>query len=172
MSQKEGNDRIDQIFPSTHHVAIQVFLMVVISLIRDNSSHSEEVHKLLKTRGAFGTLRHRKLMSHLVAGLVAFPTRPVMLPNKADGEATLSVYKTNNPASLKQPFLLISCTHRIVTVPPTWDGTRSVRYSGVPAYGQMRTARLPVRGAAFYLRTVIVTAAVYRGLASLLRDKP
>jgi hypothetical protein len=31
---------------------------------------------------------------------------------------------------------------------------RSARYSGFPAYGRMRTAQLPVRGATNYLRTV------------------
>ena len=146
--------------------------MVVISLVGDDASHSEEVHKLIETRSALRALRHGELMSHLIAGFVAFPARSVMLPNKTDGEATLSVYKTNNPAKLDQSFLLISCTRHIVTVPPTWDGTRSAGFSGVPAYGQMLTVRLPARRAAIYLRTVIVTAAVYRGLASLLRVKP
>src|SRR6266496_3227683 len=38
---------------------------------------------------------------------------------------------------------------------------------GFPAYGRMLTAPLPMRGAAIsYLRTVIVTAAVYRGFNS------
>src|SRR5216110_154354 len=38
---------------------------------------------------------------------------------------------------------------------------------GFPAYGRMHTAPLPMRGAAIsYLRTVIVTAAVYRGFNS------
>src|SRR6266550_7946065 len=47
----------------------------------------------------------------------------------------------------------------------------SAGFSEFPAYGQMRTASLPMRGAAIYLRTVIVTAAVYRGLDSKLRPK-
>lgn len=122
MCRKEGDDRIDQILSSTHHVAIQVLLVVVISLVRDNSTHTEEVHKLIETRDALCALRHSKLMGHLIAGFVAFSTRSVMLPNKADGEATLSVYKTNNPTSLKQPFLLIFCTHHIITIPSTSDG--------------------------------------------------
>src|SRR5437899_11873875 len=38
---------------------------------------------------------------------------------------------------------------------------------GFPAYSRMRTVPLPARGAAYsYLRTVIVTAAVYRGFNS------
>lgn len=86
-----------------------------------------------------------------IASLVAFLARPSVVERTA-GEATFPIYKTNNPAKPDQSFLLISCTRHIVTVPPTSDGTRSAGYSGVPAYGQMRTARLPVRGAAFYLR--------------------
>src|SRR5271165_1261587 len=122
-------------------------------------------------RNALGALRDGELVSHLIAGSVAFPPCPRWLPDKADGEAALSVYETNNPTELNQPFLLVFCTHGIVTVPATWDGTRSLGYSVFPAYSQMRTARLPVRGATIYLRTVIVTAAVYRGLASLLRTE-
>src|ERR1700716_2424139 len=114
---KEGNDRIDQILPPTHHVAIQVFLVVVISLVGDDAAHAEEIHELSETRDALCALCHSKLMCHLIAVFIAFSTRSVMLPNKADGEATLSVYKTNNPTSLKQPFLLIFCTHHIVTIP-------------------------------------------------------
>ena len=49
--------------------------------------------------------------------------------------------------------------------------TSSAGYSEFPAYSQMHIAPLPVRGAANYLRTVIVTAAVYRGLDSRLRPK-
>jgi hypothetical protein len=93
-------------------------------------------------------------LRRFIAGFVASAARPVWLPNEPDGEASLSVYKTYNPAELNQPFLLVFCTHDIVTVPPTWDGTRSLGYSGFPAYGQMRTARLPARGATIYLRTV------------------
>jgi hypothetical protein len=94
------------------------------------------------------------IIGHLKAGLVASATRSVWLTNEPDGEASLSVYKTYNPAELNQPFLLVFCTHGVVTVPPAWDGTRSLGYSGFPAYGQMRTARLPTRGATIYLRTV------------------
>src|SRR5919204_4330085 len=49
---------------------------------------------------------------------------------------------------------------------------------GFPAYSRLRTAPSPVRGAApsaclraSYLRTVIVTAAVYRRLGSELRSR-
>ena len=45
-----------------------------------------------------------------------------------------------------------------------------VRCSDFPAYGQLFTEQLPVREATIYLRTVIVTAAVYWGLSSKLRS--
>ena len=172
MRLKKGNDRLDQIPPTPHRIAIQVLLVVVVPPVRKHASHTEEIDKLVETRDALRALRNRELVRHLIAGFVAFPARSARLPNKTDGEAALSIYKTNNPAELDQSFLLISCTRHIVTVPPTWDGTRSAGFSGVPAYGQMLTAWLPMRRAAIYLRTVIVTAAVYRGLASLLRVKP
>ena len=172
MRLKERNDRLDQIRPTPHRIAIQMLLVVVVPPVRKHASHAEEIDKLVETRDALRALRNRELVRHLIAGFVAFPDRSTRLSHETDGEATLSVYKANNPAKLDQSFLLISCTRHIVTVPPTWDGTRSAGFSGVPAYGQMLTAWLPMRRAAIYLRTVIVTAAVYRGLASLLRVKP
>src|ERR1700694_4411749 len=93
-------------------------------------------------------------MRHLVPGLVASAVRATWLSNEPDGEASLSVYKPGDPAKLHRAFLLCPCPRHIVTVSPTCDETRSAGFSGFPAYSQMHTARLPVRGAAFYLRTV------------------
>src|SRR6266550_1110466 len=67
-----------------------------------------------------------------------------------------------------ESFLLIVRTRRIFTAVYT---ASSAGFSEFPAYSQMHTAPLPVRGAAIYLRTVIVTAAVYRGLDSRLRPE-
>jgi hypothetical protein len=109
-------------------------------------------------------------MNHLKAGLVADSSRPIGLTNETDREASLSVYETDNPASGDQSFLLIACTVRIFTAHTTEIvGRVPDGYSGFPAYSRMLTTLLPMRGAAFYLRTVIVTAAVYRGLVSELR---
>jgi hypothetical protein len=148
MHHEEGNDRPDQVLPPTHHIAVQMLRMVVVSPVGDHATHAEEIHEFMKTRHALCALCHRELMGHLIAGLVAFSARPTWLSHETDGEAALSVYKTNDPAKPDQSFLLISCTRHIITVPPTSDGTRSAGCSGVPAYGQMRTTRLPVRGAA------------------------
>jgi len=57
-----------------------------------------------------------------------------------------------------ESFLLIVRTRHIVTAPPVADGTGSAGYSEFPAYS--RVLQLP---------RLIVTAAVYRGLASVLR---
>ena len=151
---EEWNDRLDQIRPPSYSVAIQVFSVVVVPLVSEHASHTKESYEVIETRDALRALCHCKLVGHLKAGFVASASRSMWLSNETYGEATLSVYKTHIPAELDQSFLLISCTRHIFTVPATWDGTRSAGFSGVPAYGQMRTARLPVRGAAFYLRTV------------------
>ena len=149
---EERNDRVDQVAPTTHHEPIQMLSVVVVSPIRDHAAHFEEALKLSEAPDALGTLCHSKLVSHLIPGFVASAIRPTCLSDKPDGEASLSVHKASDLTELDQSFLLISCTRHIVTVPPACDGTRSAGFSGVPAYGQMRTARLPVRGAAFYLR--------------------
>src|SRR5277367_213476 len=169
---EERNYRPYEVVPAVHDELAQVLAMIVLALVDVDTAHAEEASELLQCRPATDTLRHNKPMRDLVPGLVASAIRPALLPDEPDGEATLSVYKASNPADLNQSFLLISCTQHIVTVPPAWDGTRSVGFSGFPAYSQMLTAWLPMRRAAIHLRTVIVTAAVYRGLASLLRVKP
>jgi hypothetical protein len=151
---KNGDDRVDQVAPPTHHESIQALPVVVVTPIGDHASHTEEALELMQTPDALRALRHSELMSNLIAGLVALAIRPRRLPDESNGEATLSVYKTDNPAELDQSFLLISCTRHIVTVPAARDGTRSAGFSGVPAYGQMLTAWLPMRRAAIYLRTV------------------
>src|ERR1700722_5646251 len=97
MFSKERNDRIDQIRSTSHHITIQMLLVIVVTPIRNYASHTEETHEILQTPDALRTLCHGKLVRHLIAGFVAFPTRSILLTNETDGEATLSVYKTNNP---------------------------------------------------------------------------
>ena len=84
----------------------------------------------------------------MIAGRVALPACPTLLPDEANGEASLSVYKTENAAKLNQSFLLIFRTRHIVTVDAPADVTSSAGYTGFPAYSQMHTASLPMRGAA------------------------
>ena len=87
-------------------------------------------------------------MNHLIAGSIAGSSRPIGLTDEADGEASLSVYETDNPASGDQPFLLIARTVQIVTAHTIMVWRVPDRYSGFPAYSRMLTTLLPMRGAA------------------------
>jgi hypothetical protein len=92
-------------------------------------------------------------MRHLPAGPVTGSALAAFLADEADREASFSVYKTNNPAKPDQPFLLIFriTRHVVTTVNARSDviTVSSAGYPGLPAYGQMRTAPLLTRGAAF-----------------------
>ena len=158
--------------------------MIVVPLVLEHLTDTEELAELVEARNAARALRDDELMRDLPAGLVGAPSSSADLANEADREASFSVYKTNNPAIPDQSFLLIfRITRHVVTVDITPDVTSSAGYPGFPAYSQMHSAPLPTRGAANclkgisypfrprYLRTVIVTAAVYRGLGSRLRPK-
>jgi hypothetical protein len=171
---EERDDHRKQIASTSHDEPVEVLPVVVPPVVHDYLSDTEELAELVETRDAFRALRHRELMRHLPAGLVARSGRAAGLADESDREASFSVYKTNSPAKPDQSFLLIfRITRHVVTtvnVRPDVTGS-SAGYPGFPAYGQMHTAPLLTRGAAFYLRTVIVTAAVYRGLVSRLRPK-
>jgi hypothetical protein len=144
MRPEERNDLRDQIRPPAHHVAIQVLVVVVVPLIREHLAHSEEAHELDQARHALRALRDHELVSHLIAGSVAASASPTTLADKTDREATFSVYKTNNPAFLPQPFLLVFRTVRIVTVHHRSVGRVPDGYSGFPAYSRMQSTLLPV----------------------------
>jgi len=103
--------------------------MVVMSHVHVEPPNPEETLNVLQGRTATRSLRHHESMHDLPAGSVAPSPAPIALANEADGEAALSIHKTDHPAELNQPFLLVSCTGHIVTVPPTWDGTRSAGYT-------------------------------------------
>src|ERR1700733_1920802 len=144
MRPKERNDRVDQIRPSAHHIAIQVLAVVVVPLVSEHLSHPEEALELRQARHTLRALRDRELMSHLIAGSVAASARSTTLANETDREATFSVYKTNNPAFLPQPFLLVFRTVRIVTAHHKSVGRVPNGYSGFPAYSRMQSTLLPV----------------------------
>src|SRR2546429_8005744 len=80
MLDEKQNDRLDQTLSPTHHVAMQVLLVVVAPPVGDNATHFEEIHELMETRDAACALRHCELMGHLIAGLVAFSTHPRTKP--------------------------------------------------------------------------------------------
>ena len=128
--------------------------MVVVPLVCEYLSYPEEALELTQTGHALRALRHGELMSHLIAGSVAASATPATLADEADREASFSVYETNNPALLPQPFLLVFRTARIVTVHDRSLGRVPDGCSGFPAYSRMQSTLLPVRWATIYLRTV------------------
>lgn len=66
---------------------------------------------------AAGALRDHEVVRDLESGFVASAPRAAWLPHETDGEASLSVYKTDHPATkLGQPFLLVFRTRHIVTL--------------------------------------------------------
>ena len=81
---EERNDRLEQIRPLAHYVAIQVFAMVVVPTIRYDATDPEERLELVETLDALGALRDRELVRYLVAGLVAAATITIALPDEAD----------------------------------------------------------------------------------------
>jgi hypothetical protein len=170
ISTEERYYRLYQIRTFVHDVLTKVLFMVVMPLVHEDSADAEEFLELFERAHALRALRHYKPMSHLIAGSVAFSTCPVILPDKADGEAPFSVYKTNNPAKPDQPFLLIARTGRIVTAHTLLYGRVPPDTPGFPAYSQMLTTLLPTwRAANIYLRTVIVTAAIDQRFGRELR---
>jgi hypothetical protein len=114
-SWEERNNRFHQLRASIDAILQEILAMVVAPCVPNDPADPEEALKLLEAAGARSALRDRKAVSHLIAGFVAAPVHPVWLTDEADREAPFSVYKTNNPASVDQPFLLIFRTVQIVT---------------------------------------------------------
>jgi hypothetical protein len=112
---EEWNDHLQQFLPPSHDVPIQVFLVIVVPLVSVYLTNLEEFTQFVQACDAFRTLRNGEFVTHLIAGLVAFPAFPIWLSDKADGEAPFSVHKTSNPAKFDQPFLLIVRTQHVVT---------------------------------------------------------
>jgi hypothetical protein len=171
ISPEERNDRLKEILPTPNHVSIQVLAMVVVPPVRQHLSHPEKRLELAKTLGALRALRHSKLVRHLITGPVAAPTRPVILPDKADREASFSVYKTQDPTELNQPFLLVSCTRHIVTLPPSMDGTVARDAQAFQHMAGCAPHGYPCGGQR-YLRTVptVTTWTIAQAVGTFLAD--
>jgi hypothetical protein len=116
MLSKERDDHVNQIVPPPDEVLEQVLLVVVMPLVLEDPTYSEEISDLLEAAGASSSLRHDEPVEHLIPGWVAAPPGPMWLPNEANGEASFSVYKTENPAKSDQSFLLIVRTRHVVTM--------------------------------------------------------
>jgi hypothetical protein len=81
---EEGDDHPKEILPSTHGVAMQVLLVVVVPPVDADGTNPKEALHIVQRADAFGTLNYHKTVSHLKSGLVASSTFPVWLPNEAD----------------------------------------------------------------------------------------
>jgi hypothetical protein len=189
MIAEERYDRLQQLRPPCHNVLAQVLLVVVVPLIDEDPPDLEEPLQVLEAAETSRSLRHGKPVAHLIPGSVASSPRAVWLPHKANREASFSVYKTDHPATeLDQSFLLIFRTRHVVTmVNAASDEYEVVRDTRVFQHiARCTPCRYRHGGQRFrlkrkrpiycpfqtrYLRTVIVTAAVYRGLDSGLRPK-
>jgi hypothetical protein len=115
MCPEERNDRLQELIAPADAVLRHVLAVVVVPGVCVDPTDPEERLEIFETADAAHTLRDNEPMEHLIAGLVTASIRPIWLPNEADREASFSVYKTNNPASSDQSFLLIFRTVRIFT---------------------------------------------------------
>lgn len=113
---EERDDHVEQVAASSHDEPVQVLTVVVVALVAKHLTDTEEPLELVQGSDVALALCYCELVTHLVAGDVALPRRPFGLTYEAHGEASFSLYETDDPASLDQSFLLIACTHRIVTV--------------------------------------------------------
>jgi hypothetical protein len=146
---EEWNDPLQQVDPTPNCISIQVLAVVVVPPVREHLADTEELAELMQTRDATSALCHDELVRDLPAGFIGASASSAGLAHEADREASFSVYKTNNPATPDQSFLLIfRITRHVVTVDITSDIISSAGYPGFPANSQMRTAPLPARGAA------------------------
>ena len=144
MELEEGDHLLEQIRALAHDESVHVLTVVVGSPVDDDLPGSEEAGQLVQGVLAARALDDDELVSDLVADRVAVPATPATLADEADGEATFSVYETDDPADPDQSFLLIVRTVRIFTAHPTRIGRVPDGYTGFPAYSQMLiTALLP-----------------------------
>ena len=113
---EEWNHYFEQVVPPANAILQEILAVIVVPPVPIDVPHTEELLELLERGRTRRTLRHDKRMNHLVSGLVADSPGPSRLTDEADGEASLSIYKTDDPAlKLAQPFLLIARTVQIVT---------------------------------------------------------
>jgi hypothetical protein len=149
VSTEERNHNGEQIRSPTNHISMQQFPVIVVATIDQDHANTEEGLELIKTPDALGTLGHDKLVEHLIPSSVADSAITVRLTHQAEGEASFSIYKAQNPTQRDQPFLLIVRTLHIVTeANVTHISHSSEGSSDVPAYSQILLRQR------FHLRTV------------------
>ena len=151
--------------------------MIVVTVIATDMTASEEL--LQQVHGTHAPLG----LNHGEGGL-DLPTHPTgVVPKDRNAEAALAVDEADDPLRGNWPFLLIVRTERIFTFHDTTLGTgchmdEYRRILGVSSIWPaalceitLARGRPRARFRDVYLRTVIVTAGVYRGLGSELRPR-
>ena len=176
ISLEERDDDLVQIAKPSHHISVHRLAVVVRSPVRVDPPTAEEVSDDLERGNARGALYYHELRLHL-------PAQRFRVALDRHGEAAFTIDEPDNPSCDSQSFLLIIRTRHVVTIVnvPSDVMMSSAGFSDVPAYGRLhQTESLPLGATkspipewkrTCHLRTVIVTAAVYRGLASRLRPK-
>jgi len=104
---EEGNNRPKKITPFRNNELIQVFFVVVESMIAVDATYTEKLLHHVDTFDAFCALRHYKLMRHLESSFVTSAICSLRLSHDVDRKASLTVNETSNPTNLNQSFLLI-----------------------------------------------------------------
>jgi hypothetical protein len=146
---EERDHRLKQVLPPPHDVSVQMLAVIVVPLVLKHLTDTEELAEPMEARRTTRALRDHELVRDLPAGFIGASASSAGLAHEADREASFSVYKTNNPATSDQSFLLIfRITRHVVTVDISSDVFSSAGYPGFPAYSQMLTAPLLMRGAA------------------------
>jgi hypothetical protein len=112
---KEGNDRSQKITSPADNELVQILLVVVVSAIGVDTSHTEVLLHHLQALDALRALCHHKLMRHLEPGFVTAAICSLRLPHDVDRKASFTVDETSDPADLDQSFLLIARIRRIFT---------------------------------------------------------
>ena len=134
MLPEEWDDDFQQILAPSRDVAVQMLPMVIVPGVDEDLTDSKELTNLVQTVETFCSLRHGKFVAHLKSGAIPSSSRPIGLSNKPDTEAAFTVYEPYHPAQPDQPFLLITCTHRVVTfLEPYGPPGGSVGYPRLPS---------------------------------------
>ena len=107
MLSEEWDHHIQEIATTMDCVQVHVLAVVVVSCVRIHATDAEELTKLVQYLDASRALHHREVVTHLIAGSVAFSVPSIRLPDEADGEASFSVYETSDPSGIDRSFLLI-----------------------------------------------------------------
>jgi hypothetical protein len=174
---EERDDHARQIGKLPYRETAQSLAMIVVPDMKSDVTTREVLlHSMQRIEAPF-SLYHCERRLNL-------PTDPCrMVPKDRNAEAAFAVDEADDPLRETWPFLLIVRTGRVftshaVTLRTGCDMSEYRRILGVSSIWPASLCKITLargnpraRFRGVYLRTVIVTAAVYRGLGSELRPK-